>query len=288
MVPTNPVKALADGNLMQIIVFSVFFGIGMILLGDNSDPIKKVIDNVSDIMLKVTGMIMEFSPYGVAALIAVSVGEYGLKIFGPLAKFILTDYVGMICVLLIMYTLMIKFIAKVSLRKFFKHIPEIWAVTASTTSSSGTLPVTMKVVEEKFGVKNELAGFSLPLGATINMNGAAVYFAVGVIFVSQIYGIDMSIYQQFMTIIMATLIAIGSPGIPGGGIVMMVMLLNTMGLPIDVIGLIAAIYRVIDMGHTSLNVTGDVVSTLCIARVENLFKDKSDVTVPDNQTIDPG
>ncbi len=275
MVPVNPIKALSEGNLIQIIVFSSFFGIGMTLLGKKSDPIKNVIDNGTEVMLKVTGIIMKFSPYGVAALIAASVGEYGLEIFGPLAKFILADYVGMICVVLFLYVFMLKFIAKVSLRQFFKYIPEVWAVTASTTSSSGSLPVTIKVAEERFGVKSELAGFSLPLGATINMNGAAVYFAVGIIFVSQIYGVEMTLFEQFMTIIMATLISIGSPGIPGGGIVMMVMLLNTMGLPAHIIGLIAAIYRIIDMGHSTLNVTGDMVSTLCIARLENLFNDET-------------
>lgn len=276
MIPVNPIKALADGNLMQIIVFSSFFGIGMTLLGTQAAPVKKIVDSATGIMLKVTGIVMEFSPYGVAALIAASVGEYGLEIFGPLAKLILADYVGMIGVVLFVYIFMLKFIAKVSLRKFFKHIPEVWAVTASTTSSSGTLPVTIKVAEEKFGVKNELAGFSLPLGATINMNGAAVFYGVGVIFVAQIYGVEMTIFEQFLTIVMATLISVGSPGIPGGGIVMMVMLLNTMGLPTHIIGLIAAIYRIIDMGHTTLNVTGDMVCTLCIARIENLFKEDTD------------
>ena len=140
----------------------------------------------------------------------------------------------------------------------------------------------IKQVFDCFGVKSELAGFTLPLGATMNMNGAAAYFAVGIIFVAQIYGVEMSIFQQFITIIMATLVSIGAPGIPGGGIVMMVMLLNTMGLPIDIIGLIAAIYRIIDMGHTTLNVTGDVVSTLCIARSENMFIDEKTVV---NETV---
>jgi Na+/H+-dicarboxylate symporter len=274
MIPVNPIQALTEGNLMQIIVFAVFFGIGMTLLGEKAQPVKKIVDSGSEIMYKVTGIVMEFSPIGVAALIAASVGEYGVKIFGPLSKFILADYIALVAIVLFLYTFMLKFIAKISLKEFFKHIPEIWAVTASTTSSSGTLPITIGVTEEKFGVKNELAGFTLPLGATMNMNGAAAYFAVGILFVAQIYGVEMSLFQQFITIIMATLVSIGAPGIPGGGIVMMVMLLNTMGLPTDIIGLIAAIYRIIDMGHTTLNVTGDVVSTLCIARSENMFKEK--------------
>ncbi|MBU3146854.1 dicarboxylate/amino acid:cation symporter [Clostridium sp. CF012] len=272
MVPTNPVEALVNANLMQIIIFALFFGVAMTIVGAKAKPIKDFCDAGTEIMYKLTSIVMEFSPIGVTALIATAVGEYGLKIFGPLGKLILADYIGLTLIIVVMYTIMLKFIAKVSIKEFFKHIPEIWAVTASTTSSSGTLPVTIRVTEEKFNVQGELASFTLPLGATMNMNGAANYFAVAVIFVAQIYGIEMSFFQQFMIIILATMISVGAPGIPGGGIVLTIMLLNTMGLPIDIVGLIAGIYRVLDMGHTTLNVTGDVVSTLCIARSENMFK----------------
>lgn len=272
MIPLNPFKSLVDGNLMQIIIFAIFVGIGITILGEKGKPVKDVCDSMAEIMYKVTGIVMEFSPFGVTALIAASVGEYGLKIFGPLGKLILADYIGMITIIAIMYIFMLKFIAKVPLGHFFKNISKIWAVTASTTSSSGTLPVTISTVEKEFGVKSELAGFTLPLGATMNMNGAAVYFGVAVVFVAQIYGVEMSIAQQFMTIVLATMISVGAPGIPGGGIVLTIMLLNTMGLPIDIVGLIAGIYRILDMGHTSLNVTGDVVSTLCIARTEDEFE----------------
>lgn len=273
MIPTNPVQALVDGNLMQIIVFALFVGIAITIVGKKAEPIENICDGAAEVMYKVTGLVMEFSPIGVTALIAASVGEYGLKIFGPLGKLILADYVGMILIIVLMYSLMLKFIAKIPLSLFFKNITKIWAVTASTTSSSGTLPVTISTVEKEFKVKSELAGFTLPLGATMNMNGAACYFGVAVIFVSQIYGIEMSFAQQLMTIFLATMISVGAPGIPGGGIVLTIMLLNTMGLPVDIMGLIAGIYRILDMGHTSLNVTGDVVSTLCIARTENEFED---------------
>ncbi|MDK9711704.1 dicarboxylate/amino acid:cation symporter [Acidaminobacter sp.] len=279
MVPTNPVQALVDGNLIQIIVFSIFFGIAITFVGSKAKPVKDFFESATEIMYKVTNFVMEFSPIGVTALIATSVGEYGLKIFGPLGKLILADYVGMILIVLVLYTFMLKFIAKVSLTDFFRYIPKIWAVTASTTSSSGTLPVTISVTEKDYKVKGELASFTLPLGATMNMNGAANYFAVAVIFVAQIYGIEMSLTQQLMTILLATLISVGAPGIPGGGIVLTIMLLNTMGLPVDIMGLIAGIYRILDMGHTTLNVTGDVVSTLCIARSEDMFEKESDYNI---------
>lgn len=272
MVPTNIVEALSKGDLMQIIVFAVFFGIAMTIIGKKAQIFKDFCETGAEIMYKLTAIVMEFSPIGVTALMAASVGQYGIEIFGPLGKLILADYIGLALIIIILYTSMLKFIAKVSLKDFFRHIVEIWAVTASTTSSSGTLPVTIRVTEEKFNVKEELASFSLPLGATMNMNGAAVYYAVAVIFVSQIYGVELSFFQQVMIILMTTLISVGSPGIPGGGIVMTIMLLTTMGLPIDIVGPIAGMYRVIDMGHTTLNVTGDVVSTLCIARTEDMFK----------------
>ncbi len=272
MVPTNIVEALSKGDLMQIIVFAVFFGIAMTIIGKKAEIFKDICDTGAEIMYKLTSIVMEFSPIGVTALMAASVGKYGVEIFGPLGKLILADYIGLVLIVLVMYTIMLKFIAKVSLKDFFKYIVEVWAVTASTTSSSGTLPVTIRVAEEKFNVKGELASFSLPLGATMNMNGAANYFAVAVIFVSQIYGIEMSLFQQFMIIILSTMISVGAPGIPGGGIVLTIMLLTTMGLPIDIVGPIAGMYRVLDMGHTTLNVTGDVVSTLCIARTENMYK----------------
>ncbi|MED3757481.1 dicarboxylate/amino acid:cation symporter [Peribacillus frigoritolerans] len=272
--PSNPMQALAEGNLMQIIIFSLFLGISIVLIGNKSVTLKKFFNEGTEVMYKMTGIIMAFSPIGIAALMACTIGEYGLKIFGPLGKFILVDYIGLISVIILMYLFMLKFIAKFPISKFFKSIGKIWIVTASTTSSSGTLPVTISVTKEDYKVKEELAQFTLPIGATMNMNGAVVYYAAAVIFVSQIYGIEMPLSQQLLIILMTTLISVGSPGIPGGGIVMTIMLLTTLGLPMEIVGMIAGIYRIIDMGHTTLNVTGDVVSTLCIARSENMFEDE--------------
>ena len=275
MVPTNPVQALVEGNLIQIILFAVFLGIAITIIGEKGKSLKNICDNAAEAMYKITAIVMEYSPIGVTALIAAAVGEYGLKIVGPLSSLILADYVGMLLITVVMYSVMLKFIAKVNLGHFFKNISKVWAVTASTTSSSGTLPVTIRVTEEDFKVKPELAGFTLPLGATMNMNGAAVYFAVATVFVSQIYGVHLTLVQQIMTVLLSTLIAVGAPGIPGGGIVMTIMLLGTMGLPIEIMGLIAGIYRILDIGHTTVNVTGDVVSTLCIAETEPEFKKAS-------------
>lgn len=278
MVPANPIEALVKADLMQIIVFSIFFGIALTILGAKSDPLKNVINIAADAMYKVTSIVMEFSPIGVTALMAVSVGQYGLKIFGPLGKLIGAHYIGLI-VILGLYVIMLKFIAKFDIGRFFKYIPRIWVVTASTTSSSGTLPVTIKTTEEEFGVKSELANFTLPLGATMNMNGSCNYFAMATVFVSQIYNLDLSIYQLFMIVILTTIISVGAPGIPGGGIVLTAMLLNTMGMPVEIMGLIAGVYRLIDMGNTTLNVTGDVVCTLCIANQTDMYSSSSGAAV---------
>lgn len=273
MFPSNPIKALVDGNLMQIIVFSLFLGVSLTLLGEKGKKAIELFDIGTEAMYKMTAIVMDFSPIGVAALMACSIGEYGLKIFGPLGKFILTDYLGLLAVILLLYVPMLKFIAKIPLGYFFKKVLQIWLVTASTTSSSGTLPVTISVTKKKFGVSDELAEFILPLGATMNMNGAVVYYSAAVMFVSQIYGVTMDLSQQVLIIILATIISIGSPGIPGGGIVMTIMLITTMGLPMEIVGMIAGIYRIIDMGHTTLNVTGDVITSLCIGRSENAIDD---------------
>ena len=272
MIPTNPLEALATGNLIQVIVFAVFIGIAITILGNQVNNVKRVIDEANLIMFKITDIVMKITPYGVTALVACSVGQYGLSIFNILGKFILTHYIGAFSVVLFMYVFIIKYVAKISLKDFFTKITEVWLVAFSTTSSSGTLPVTMRVTEEKFNVKDELASFSLPIGATINMNGIAVYYAVTVLFVAQVYGVDLTLMQQVMFIFMTTLISIGTPGIPNSGIVLTIMLLTTMGLPIEIMGMIVGIFRLIDMIHTALNVTGDVVSTLAVARIEHMYK----------------
>ena len=273
MFPSNPIKSMVDGNLMQIIVFSLFLGVSLTMLGEKGKKVIDLFNSGTEAMYKMTAIVMEFSPIGVAALMACSIGEYGIKIFGPLGKFIMTDYLGLLTVIIIMYIPMLKFIAKVPLGYFFKKVLQIWMVTASTTSSSGTLPVTIGVTKKRFGVPDEIAEFILPLGATMNMNGAVVYYSAAVMFVSQIYGIHMELSQKILTIVLATIISIGSPGIPGGGIVMTIMLLTTMGLPMEIVGMIAGIYRILDMGHTTLNVTGDVVTSLCISRSEKVLND---------------
>ncbi|MCR5559762.1 MAG: dicarboxylate/amino acid:cation symporter [Schwartzia sp.] len=272
MIPSNPIAALAQGELMQVIVFAVFVGVTITILGDRVGTVKKLIDEGTQIMFKVTDLVMQTTPFGVCALAACSVGEYGLAVFGVMGKFIFTHYMAALSIIVFLYLFMIRGIAHIPLSEFFKKITEVWLVAFSTTSSSGTLPVTLKVTEQEFKVKHELASFTLPLGATINMNGIAAYYAVTIMFVSQVYGVDLTLAQQASFIFITTLISIGTPGIPNSGIVLTVMLLGTMGLPATIMGMIVGIFRPIDMIHTALNVTGDVVSTLSVARIEDMYE----------------
>ena len=274
MVPSNPIAALAKGDLMQTIVFAVFVGVALTILGEKAARVKKVIDEATQVMFTITDLVMRATPYGVCALAACSTGAYGLSVFGIMGKFILTHYMAAASIVIFIYLFIIKGIAKIPLSDFFRKISEVWWVAFSTTSSSGTLPVTLRVTEQEFHVRHELASFTLPLGATVNMNGIAAYYAVTVLFVSQIYGVDLTLYQQAMFVFMTTLISIGTPGIPNSGIVLTVMLLGTMGLPATIMGMVVGIFRPIDMIHTALNVTGDVVSTLAVARLENMYEDE--------------
>lgn len=274
MVPSNIISSMANGDMMPIIIFCAFVGVSMTLLGGKVENVRNFINESTEIMYRMTSIVMSVSPYGVCALMACTIGEYGISIFGPLGRFIFCDYLNCIIIVFVMYFIILTFMGKVNFLYFLKKILPLWAVTASTTSSSGSLPVTMRITEEDFGVEEELYGFSLPLGATINMNAGGAYYAIAVVFASQIYGINMSIGQELTIVLLATLISVGSPGIPGGGIVMTVMLLTTMGLPVEVMGMIAGVYKIIDIAHTTINVTGDVVSTIAVARSEGMIHDK--------------
>ncbi len=278
MFPDNIVSSMAEGNLMQIIVFSVFLGIALVMLGDKAEKAKKAFASGSEIMCKITDLVMQLSPIGVCALMACVTGQYGMDIFGPLAKFIVCVFGGQLLVLLIVYSIMLKFIAKVPLKKFYKKMIPVWLMTLSTTSSAATLPLSSKTVNKEFDVSEQLSGFTLPLGATVNMNGAVVFYAIATIFVAQVYGVDLGLGKQLTLVLLTTCISIGSPGIPGGSIVMTTMLLSNMGLPLDIVGVLAGINRLLDMGDTTLNVTGDIVSTLCIARTEKMLDLKQDET----------
>lgn len=271
MFPSNIFTSFTNTNMLQIIVFSVFLGVALIMMGKEGKRLLAGVQSCANAMYKITAIVMEFSPIGVCALLADSVGAYGLKIFGPLGKLILTVYASDVILVLLMYIPMVALLAKFPVKKWLQGIWKVWVVTASTTSSSGSLPITTSVTNDEFGVSSELSSFSLPLGATINMNGGCIYYAAAIVMTAQIYGMNLTPSALVNIIISTVLVAMGCPGVPGGAIIMTTILLTNMGLPLEIVGLIAGIFRLIDMANTTFNVTGDVVTTMVVARSEGMM-----------------
>ena len=271
MFPSNIFTSFTNTNMLQIIVFSVFLGVALIMMGKEGERLLAGVQSCANAMYKITAIVMEFSPIGVCALLADSVGAYGLKIFGPLGKLILTVYASDVILVLLMYIPMVALLAKFPVKKWLQSIWKVWVVTASTTSSSGSLPITTSVTNDEFGVSSELSSFSLPLGATINMNGGCIYYAAAIVMTAQIYGMNLTPSALVNIIISTVLVAMGCPGVPGGAIIMTTILLTNMGLPLEIVGLIAGIFRLIDMANTTFNVTGDVVTTMVVARSEGMM-----------------
>jgi Na+/H+-dicarboxylate symporter len=271
MAPKNIFDALVNMNMVQVIVFSIFLGVSLVLLGEAGKPITKAFQGFADAMIKMTSLVMELTPYGVFALMAVTGANYGFAVMLPLGKFFLTEYTAIIFQFLITYSLIVYFIAKANPFKFLRKVLPVIAMTLSTTSSSATLPVTMRVAEEEMGVPKNIAGFALPLGATVNQDGAALNIPIAVLFTAQIFGLSLSPGDFIIIIFSAIVMSIGAAGVPGGAIVFILILLEQFGLPTEAFALVIAVYRVIDMGLTTINVVGDVACTTAVAQSEGVL-----------------
>ncbi|WP_217351153.1 dicarboxylate/amino acid:cation symporter [Thalassospira marina] len=268
LVPTNPIEAFANGNVLQIIVFAILLGMAIVLAGDAAKPVKRFFDAAAEVMYKLTSIIISFAPYGVFALMTWVAGSYGLDLLASLAKVIAIIYVGCVIHALLVYGGMVRFVGRLNPVRFFQGSIEQIIVAFTSTSSSGTLPVTMMSTERNLGVSRRVSSFVLPLGATINMDGVALYQGVVAVFIAQAYGIDLTT-SQFLTIALtSTLASIGTAGVPGAGLVMTSMVLSSVGLPLEGIAIIAGIDRILDMARTSLNVTGDCAVACLVARSE--------------------
>ncbi len=269
MIPRNPLKGLVDGKILQIIVFALFLGVGCTVLPkEKSDPFIKFFDSLAEIMYKITAFIMRLAPYGVFALIAPVVSQYGLDVLMPLSQVIFAVYLGCVLHAIITYSTAVSIFAKINPIKFFKGIAPAAITAFSTTSSSGTLPVTIRSTRENLGVSEKISSFVLPLGATINMDGTALYQGVCALFLAQVYGIDLTLGQVMTIILTATLGSIGTAGVPGAGFIMLTLVLQSVGLPLEGLVLIAGIDRLLDMARTSVNVIGDSSCAVVIAASE--------------------
>jgi len=268
IVPTNPFAALVEGNMLQTIFFAIFLGLAITMLGEKAKTVHHFFEELAEIMYKITGIVMRFAPYGIFGLMAPTVGQYGLSVILPLLKIILVVAGGCILHAALFYSLSVRLFAKMSPLTFFKGIAPASLVAFSTSSSSGTLPVTIKCTEENLGVPTKVSSFVLPLGATVNMDGTALYLGVCALFVAQFFGVDLTLAQQATIVLTATLASIGTAGVPGAGLIMMTMVLASVGLPLEGIALIAGVDRILDMFRTSVNVTGDASAAVVVAASE--------------------
>ena len=268
IIPANPFAAFAEGNILQVIIFAVFFGYAIMLAGDKGKPILRVFESTSEVMNELTHFVMRFAPIGIFALIATAVADIGLKVILPLSLFLLCTYMGCFLQVFLVFPLILRFLAKVRIAPFFKGMKDAIILAFSTSSSAATLPVTMECVRDKLGVSEDISGFVLSLGATINMNGAAIGQAVSAIFISQAYGIELNLLQILVLVMVSLFSAIGAAGIPGTGIVMLSVVLNAVGLPIEGIALVAGVDRIREMVSTIVNILGDAVAALYVARKE--------------------
>lgn len=272
IVPTNPFEALATGNILQIIFFALFIGIAITMIGEKAAPVLSFFEGFAEIMYKITGIIMRVAPFGILGLMAPVVGEYGLSVLLPLLKVVLAVYIACIVHALVVYSIAVKTMGKLSPITFFKGIFPAALVAFSTASSAGTLPVTIKNTTENLGVPKRIASFVLPLGATINMDGTAIYQGVAVVFIAQFFDLHLT-FMQLLTVVLTTVLAsIGTAGVPGAGMIMLAMVLNSVNMPLEGIALIAGIDRVLDMMRTSVNIVGDASAAVIVAGSEREIK----------------
>ena len=269
IIPSNPIQAMADGNMLQIIVFSILVGIAIRGLGDSVKIIKDVVSNITDIVLKLVMYIINIAPYGVFCLMSVLFAEKGLTVLGDLSFYFFIVVSALLIHGFLTYSALLILFAKINPFSFFDKVKSLMIFAFSTSSSNATIPVTLKTVIDNIGVNRKVASFTVPLGATINMDGTAIMQGVATVFIANAYSIDLMLTDYLMVILTATLASIGTAGVPGVGLIMLAMVLNQVGLPVEGIGLIIGVDRLLDMLRTVVNVTGDSAVSTIVANSEN-------------------
>jgi len=264
-VPDNVVNAMATANMLQIIVFAIFLGVALLSLGDKVKGFVSGIDQGSEAMLKITAYVMEVSPIGIASLMATMVNTVSGATMKEVITFLITDNVCALLILFVLYPFIIKVLAGLNPFKFMKEITEPMLVAVTTTSSAATLPVSIKVAEEKLGVPENIYGFTLPLGNTCGMNGFALFVGLCCIFASNLYGFDVTFSRIIQFVFLGIILSVGAAGVKGAGIVMSTVLLESLGMPLSLIPILAAIWPTIDPAHTVLNNVSDLAGTTLVA-----------------------
>ena len=265
--PSNFLSPLVNANMLQIIVIAILTGFGIILLGDKVADVRNLLEQINEVFMKVMELILKLSPIGVFCLLTPVVAENGAKIIGSLAMVLATAYISYILHAVIVYSTTVRTLGGMSPLTFFKGMAPAMIFAFSSASSVGTLPLTLEC-SEKLGADKEISAFVLPLGATINMDGTAIYQGVCAIFIASCFGIELTLAQMATIVITATLASIGTAGVPGAGMVMLAMVLTSVGLPVEGIALVAGVDRIFDMGRTVLNITGDASCAVVVSHME--------------------
>ncbi len=267
LIPENPVMTMAEGQILPLIIFAMLFGISLLMAGEEAAPVVKIVDAGAAVMQQMTMIVMELTPFGVFALMAWVTGTFGFEALAPLATMVALNYAGCFIIILVVYPLILRTIAKLPVVDFYRGIFDAQAVAFSTASSNAALPVTLRCVQRNLGVSRSVSSFVIALGATINMNGTAMYLGLVAVFGAQLFGIELTMTSYLMIALTATLGAVGAAGIPGSGLIMMGLVLSAIGVPLETIAFVAGINHIMDMMRTMTNVTGDATIAVAVGRM---------------------
>jgi Na+/H+-dicarboxylate symporter len=268
MFPSNPINSLAEGNMLQIIIFAVLFGVAMSMSGDAGKRLGSFFEDINDVIMKLVTIVMNLAPYGVFVLMAKLFASTGTETIAQLAKYFVLLLMLLIAHALVTYPILLKLLTGLNPITLLKKMRDAALFAFSTSSSSATLPVTMETARYKLGVGNSVTSFTLPLGATINMDGTAIMQGVATVFIAQVYGVDLSGSDYLLVVLTATLASIGTAGVPGVGLIMLAMVLQQVNLPVEGIALIIGVDRLLDMTRTVVNITGDCTVACIVAKSE--------------------
>ncbi len=270
LLPKNMIRAVVDMQMLPTIVFAFMFGIMMHHFQPAvMESCKKGLTAVYEFSIRIVDLAMRFAPFAVPCLVFGISARFGLSILRPLGLYVLLVFTGYLVHMIVTYSVILRTFGKMSPLSFYRTVKSVMITAFSTSSSNATLPTTIKVSQEDLHLSPNVTGFVLPLGATVNMNGTALYEGLTVLFIGQIFGVDLSLSQQLLVVVMTVLTAIGTAGIPGGSLPMIILVMQTVGIPAEGIGIILGVDRLLDMGRTVVNVTGDMVTAVCIDRSEN-------------------
>lgn len=290
LIPANPFEALTTGNMLQVIVFALFIGIALTALGNKTRGILNLIEQGNEIMMYLVGLVMKFAPYGTFGLIATAIGSQGIDAIKAMGVYMIVVVLALVVHAFVTYGSGVYFLGKKNPFWFFKQFSPAMGVAFSTSSSNATLPVSMETAQKNLRVPESVSSFVQPLGATINMDGTAIMQGVATVFIAQVYGADLTMAELLTVVLTAVLASIGTAGVPGVGLIMLAMVLQSVGLPVEGIGLILGIDRLLDMARTAVNITGDAACAVIVSESEKkhaIRPEKSKVkNVADNSSLE--